>query len=253
MTEKEKITENLIKLLSETYTYNRYANNYQDDETGNVIDIVNSGYESPYLYGWNIKKNINDERWSNEWVGYVQNIQDGPFKSFKDMDIKCSGYNEAKEYELPPIPENVQQKFIEIINQYIRKNNGGIKSNNKNSKILLYPSFDYMDRMDPIDISKEKGILFGWFNDEEIMCYSTGYNSIKDLEKAVKDKQYMIEEFIDDEDWEELSGDECWQYIINTIEDSYVDNDSYWSMFLIDANNNYKILYCGSEEPEIRI
>lgn len=62
----------------------------------------------------------------------------------------------------------------------------------------------------------------------------------------------MIEEFIDDEDWDELSGDECWQYIINTIENSYVDNDSYWSVFLINTNN-YKILYCGSEEPEIRI
>lgn len=125
------------------------------------------------------------------------------------------------------------------------------ESKNKNS-ILLYPDYDYVDRMDPVDITNEKGILFGWFDDEEIMCYSTGFNTINDLEKAVKNKQYMIEEFIDDEDWEELSGDECWEYIINTIEDSYVDNDSYWSMFLIDANNNYKILYCGSEEPEVK-
>ena len=120
-------------------------------------------------------------------------------------------------------------------------------------KVLLYPSSDYADRMDPDDITNEKGILFGWFNDEEVMAYSTGFNSIQDMEKAVKNKEYMIDSFEDDEDFDNMSGEEWWNYIIETIEDSYVDGDSYWSMFLIDANNNYKILYCGSEEPDIEI
>lgn len=120
-----------------------------------------------------------------------------------------------------------------------------------NKKVLLYPSSEYSDRMDPVNIANEKGILFGWFNDEDIMCYSTGYNTIQDLEKAIKNKEYMIDSFQDDEDFDNMTGEECWNYVVKTIEDSYVDNDSYWSMFLIDANNGYKILYCGSEEPNI--
>ena len=120
-------------------------------------------------------------------------------------------------------------------------------------KVLLYPSDEYSDRMDPENITNEKGILFGWFNDEEIMADSTGFNSIQNMEKAVKDKKYMIDSFIDDEDFDNMSGEEWWNYIIETINDSYVDGDSYWSMFLIDANHNYKILYCGSEEPDIEI
>ena len=120
-------------------------------------------------------------------------------------------------------------------------------------KVLLYPSSDYDDRMDPEDITNEKGILFGWFNDEEVMAYSTGFNSIQDMEKAVKNKEYMIDSFEDDEDFDNMSGEEWWDYIIETIEDSYVDGDSYGSMFLMDANNNYKILYCGAEEPDIEI
>ena len=120
-------------------------------------------------------------------------------------------------------------------------------------KVLLYPSSDYDDEMDPVDITDEKGILFGWFNDEEVMAYSTGFNSIQDMEKAVKNKEYMIDDFQDDEDFDNMTGEEWWNYIIETIEDSYVDGDSYGSMFLIDANNNYKILYCGSEEPDVEI
>lgn len=107
--------------------------------------------------------------------------------------------------------------------------------------------------MDPDNITNEKGILFGYFNDEEISAYSTGFNSIQDMEKAVKNKEYMIDSFEGDRDFENMSGDEWWNYIIDTINDSYVDGDSYWSMFLIDTNNGYKILYCGSEEPIIEI
>lgn len=122
-----------------------------------------------------------------------------------------------------------------------------------NNKVLLYPSNEYYDRMDPEDITNEKGILFGWFNDEEIMAYSTGFNSIQDMEKAVKNKKYMIDSFVDDEDFDNMSGEEWWNYIVETIENSYVDGDSYWSMFLLDTNQNYKILYCGDEEPEVEV
>lgn len=33
-----------------------------------------------------------------------------------------------------------------------------------NKKVLLYPSSEYSDRMDLVNITNEKGILFGWFN-----------------------------------------------------------------------------------------
>lgn len=107
-----------------------------------------------------------------------------------------------------------------------------------------------IDNQSSIDITNERGILFGWFNDEDIVCYNTGYRNINDLEKAVKNKEYMINEFEDDEDWDVMSGDEWWDYIVKTITNSYVDNDSYMSMFLLDANN-YKILYSGRQKPII--
>lgn len=128
---------------------------------------------------------------------------------------------------------------------------GKLQEVSTGKKILLYPDFKYQDRMDPEDITNQRGILFGYFNDEEIGCYETGFNSIQEMEKAVKNKEYMIDDFKDDEDFDSMSGDEWWDYIITTIEESYVDNDSYWSMFLINANQNYKILYCGNEEPVI--
>lgn len=255
MTEKEKLTESLINLLNETYKYNNKANGYIDDETGNSIYIGHDYMtDQPDLIGKWITKDQDGNNKYFTWVADVDNIQDAPFKTFRDMKIRCSDITHNKAFTLPEIPDEVQQKFIEAINAYVEKinnKNNKRKKDKRDNAILLYPDYEYIDRMDPVDITNEKGILFGWFNDEEIDCYSTGYNTIKDLEKAIKSKQYMIEEFIDDEDWDELSGDECWEYVINTIEDSYVDNDSYWSMFLIDANNNYKILYCGSEEPVI--
>lgn len=107
-----------------------------------------------------------------------------------------------------------------------------------------------IDNQSSIDITNERGILFGWFNDEDLVCYNTGYRSINDLEKAVKNKEYMINEFEDDKDWDVMSGDEWWDYIVKTITDSDADNDSYMSMFLLDANN-YKILYSGKQEPII--
>ena len=118
------------------------------------------------------------------------------------------------------------------------------------NKILLYPSDEYRNRMDPEDITNLKGILFGGFNDEEIWCSETGFSNINEMEKAVKNKEYMIDIFENDEDFGVMEGTEWWKYIINTIKESYVDNDSYWSMFLLDSNG-YKILYCGSEKPVI--
>lgn len=142
---------------------------------------------------------------------------------------------------------NLQDKTIELLLENKKLQEASSK------KVLLYPSSDYTDRMSPVNITNERGILFGWFNDEEIMAYSTGFNSIQDMEKAVKAKKYMIDSFADDEDFDTMSGEEWWNYIIKTINDSYVDGDSYWSMFLIDANHNYKILYCGAEKPDIEV
>ena len=139
MTEKERITENLIKLLNETYVYNEQDECYQDNETGNCIAIVYPGDSEPFLNGWRDwdtidgpkvkdKNNLTeDELWSVGWVAYVQNIKDGSFKSFDDLDIKCLNDDETKEYKLPTIPDNIKQKFLNTVNKYIRNNN---KTNN---------------------------------------------------------------------------------------------------------------------------
>ena len=98
------------------------------------------------------------------------------------------------------------------------------------------------------------GILYGGFNDEELFCYETGYSTIKDLEKAIKSKKYMIDDFADsfeeDDELINLDGEGRWKWLINYIEDSSVDGDSTDSLFLIDSNG-YKILYCGSDSPSI--
>ena len=52
MTEKEKLTESLISLLNETYVYDNYEQNYFDNKTGNIIEIVYPGDSEPYLNGW---------------------------------------------------------------------------------------------------------------------------------------------------------------------------------------------------------
>lgn len=123
----------------------------------------------------------------------------------------------------------------------------------KKSKVLIYPSSEYSDDDEDlfVDITNEKGILFGYFNDEDIDCYSTGYNNIQDLEKAIKNKEYMLPSFEDEEDFDEYTGEECWEYVVDTIEESGVDGDSGVSYFLIDTNNNYEILYCGIDSPDI--
>lgn len=139
MTEKERITENLIKLLNETYVYNEQDEYYQDNETGNCIAIVYPGDSDPFLNGWRDWETIDgpkvkdknnlteDELWSVGWVAYVQNIKDSSFKSFDDLDIKCLNDDETKEYKLPIIPDNIKQKFLNTVNKYIRNNN---KTNN---------------------------------------------------------------------------------------------------------------------------
>lgn len=134
MTEKEKLTESLINLLNETYVYDNYEQNYFDNKTGNIIEIVYPGDSEPYLNGWRnseayegpyIKDKNNlteDELWTVGWVGYIRNIKEGPFKSFDDMKIKCLNDDETKEYKLPEIPKNIQKKFLEKVNKWIKEN-----------------------------------------------------------------------------------------------------------------------------------
>ena len=134
MTEKEKLTESLINLLNETYVYDNYEQNYFDNKTGNIIEIVYPGDSEPYLNGWRnsetyegpyIKDKNNlteDELWTVGWVGYIRNIKEGPFKSFKDMDITCIDDEKEIEYDLPEIPKNIQKEFLEKVNTWIKEN-----------------------------------------------------------------------------------------------------------------------------------
>ena len=121
------------------------------------------------------------------------------------------------------------------------------------NKILLQAYYRDKD-IDPVDITDMHGILYGGFNDEDLFCYETGYSSIKELEKAIKSKKYMIDDFVDsfeeDDELINLDGERRWKWLINYIEDSSVDGDSADSLFLIDSNG-YKILYCGSDSPSI--
>ena len=134
MTEKEKLTESLINLLNETYKYNNKANGYIDDETGNSIYIGHDYMtDQPDLIGKWITKDQDGNNKYFTWVADVDNIQDAPFKTFKDMKIRCSDITHNKAFTLPEIPDEVQQKFIEAINAYAEKINNNIWMLNVNN------------------------------------------------------------------------------------------------------------------------
>jgi hypothetical protein len=38
------------------------------------------------------------------------------------MKIKCLNDDETKEYKLPEIPKNIQKKFLEKVNKWIKEN-----------------------------------------------------------------------------------------------------------------------------------
>ena len=123
MTEKEKLTESLINLLNETYKYNNKANGYIDDETGNSIYIGHDYMtDQPNLIGKWITRDQDGNNKYFTWVADVDNIQDAPFKTFKDMDITCIDDEKEIEYDLPEIPKNIQKEFLEKVNKWIKEN-----------------------------------------------------------------------------------------------------------------------------------
>lgn len=54
------------------------------------------------------------------WI--CKNLENRPFKSFKDMDITCIDDEKEIEYDLPKIPKNIQKEFLEKVNKWIKEN-----------------------------------------------------------------------------------------------------------------------------------
>lgn len=54
------------------------------------------------------------------WI--CKNLENRPFKSFKDMDINCIDGEKEIEYDPPKIPKNIQKEFLEKVNKWIKEN-----------------------------------------------------------------------------------------------------------------------------------
>lgn len=108
---------------------NDYKLNYEIE----IIDSDENDGECPYLSGYATTDSeididfdrsdlSDDELWLTGWGGFVQNTEEGPFKSFKDMDIKCYDNEKGGEYNLPEIPKNIQKEFLQKVNKWIEEN-----------------------------------------------------------------------------------------------------------------------------------
>lgn len=113
---------------------------YDDEEeeiTPHVDIEQDDDYECPYLSGYCDEDiDIYDrgdlsetELWATGWVGIVRNVEDGPFKSFDDMNIDCIDNEKGEDYSLPTIPEEVQKEFVKEVNNFIKNNNAENESN----------------------------------------------------------------------------------------------------------------------------
>lgn len=117
----------------EDYDDYDYELNYEIE----VIDSDENDGECPYLSGYATSDDEDfdeddiifdrndlseDGLWLTGWGGFVQNTEEGPFKSFNDMDIECYDNEKGGEYDLPEIPENIQKEFLQKVNKWIEEN-----------------------------------------------------------------------------------------------------------------------------------
>lgn len=125
MNKKEELLEATIKALQGKLTEDDYDEDMDEEINLNyeieVIDSEDNDGECPYLSGSATPEN-EDELWITGWSGFVENLEDGPFKSFKDMDITCIDDEKEIEYDLPEIPKNIQKEFLEKVNKWIKEN-----------------------------------------------------------------------------------------------------------------------------------
>lgn len=139
MDKKEELLEATIKALQGKLTEDDYDEDMDEEINLNyeieVIDSEDNDGECPYLSGSATPENDydydydfdeynldEDELWITGWSGFVENLEDGPFKSFKDMDITCIDDEKEIEYDLPEIPKNIQKEFLEKVNTWIKEN-----------------------------------------------------------------------------------------------------------------------------------
>ena len=123
------ISNNLQKHLIDTIKsivksmFKKYKINYDI-----TIEFDEDG--CPYLYGEsdanisiNNRGSLNEEElWATGFTTIINNLKDGPFKSFDDLDIDCFDLEKSNPYKLPTnIPENIKSKFVDDINKYIKK------------------------------------------------------------------------------------------------------------------------------------
>lgn len=99
-------------------------------KVNHIVDFarVDQIDECPYLIGSSDEKiNIadrfdlsEDELWATGWIGAVQNVNEGPFDSFDQLNIYCYDQEKNKEYPLPEISSDIKVKFVNEVNKYIR-------------------------------------------------------------------------------------------------------------------------------------
>ena len=120
--DEDEILEELYKIVTKQVS--------EDFELTKHIEVEDDGDECPYISGW-CDEDIEiydrgdlseDELWATGWVGSVQNLSDGPFNTFEDIDISCFDNEKGGEYNLPDIPENIQKEFVEKVNKWIEEN-----------------------------------------------------------------------------------------------------------------------------------
>lgn len=138
-------SKNNMPVFALGFDADKYFHLYDEDEDMDeeinlnyeieVIDSEDNDGECPYLSGSATPENEDDydydfdeynldedELWITGWSGFVENLEDGPFKSFKDMDITCIDDEKEIEYDLPEIPKNIQKEFLEKVNTWIKEN-----------------------------------------------------------------------------------------------------------------------------------
>ena len=114
----------------------------EDFELTKHIEVEDDGDECPYISGW-CDEDIeiydrgdlsDDELWATGWVGSVQNLSDGPFNTFEDIDISCFDNEKGGEYNLPDIPENIQKEFVKKVNKWVEENPDELDESKKKLK-----------------------------------------------------------------------------------------------------------------------
>lgn len=109
---------------------NQYMNETQISSNRQItFTPVEETDECPYLQGVDDSEGYDDyidrydltedELWQVGWIGSVQNVEDGPFNSFDELEIYCYDKEKGKEYDLPQIPEDIKLRFVAEVNKYI--------------------------------------------------------------------------------------------------------------------------------------